>query len=91
MCDKILVGNNKVVNFGYVKELYMFLSQENNNVTAELVVDYADCADRKVETIATVYVAKPLDLKKLQRNMDNFLKYRIINAEALIELDKDSI
>ena len=91
MCNKIFVGNNKVINFDYVKELYMFLSQENNNVTAELVVEYADCADRKVETIETVHVNKPLDLKKLQRGMNDFLKNQIINASKIIMLDKASL
>lgn len=91
MCDKILVNNNQVINFKYVRKLEIFVTQKDREITAELLVTYENSIGKVTETIVTLYVSKPIDLKKLQKDMDKFLTYKIINADKLIELDRNSI
>lgn len=90
MCDKIYI-NNQVINFKYVRKLEIFTYRENNDITSELLVVYDNIIGKTTETSVTVHVNKPLDLKKLQQDMDEFLTNQIINAEKLIDLSEKSI
>lgn len=90
MRDKILI-NNQVINFKYVRKLEILTYRENNDITSELLVEYDNSVGKLAVTTVTVHVNKPLDLIKLQQDMDEFLVNQIINAEQIIDLSKKSL
>lgn len=89
MRDKILINNGQVINFKYVRKLEIQTYKKDNDITAELVVMYE--GSKVAESAVTVHVNKPVDMQKLQQDMNEFLVNQIINAEQIIDLSKKSL